>query len=143
MKAVEREHGAARFAIARLRDEVKADPSVLRGDDENRKALAIAHENLEGTYLVRLFAAFEAALRSFDRARYNDPTWDRVAAILIDATASHRRIGEQVRDSTHAVRRQRNWVAHEKEWDDAARVALAQARSNLCRFLSHLPDEWE
>ena len=68
------EYKSARAAVDRLKAEVVAAPDLLKNDPVAREYLRDAHRNLEGTYIVRLFAAFESALRSYDRAKHNDPT---------------------------------------------------------------------
>jgi hypothetical protein len=85
VKDVEGEYKAARVAVDRLKAELVSTPDVFSGSDKTRAYLREADRNLEGTYLVRLFAAFEAALRSYDRARHGDPKRDEVAAVLIDS----------------------------------------------------------
>jgi hypothetical protein len=55
-----------------------------------REYLRQATENIGGTYVVRLFAAFEAALRSFDRTKHNDQTRDTKAAVMIDEIGGKR-----------------------------------------------------
>ena len=62
-----------RTAVDRFRADVTATPEILPRDPDARKHLPKADENLEGTYIVRLFAAFEAALRSYDRSRHGGP----------------------------------------------------------------------
>jgi len=57
------EFRSARAAVDRLRAAVAATPDLLKNDRVTREYLSRAHENLDGTYIVRLFAAFEAALR--------------------------------------------------------------------------------
>ena len=64
--------------------------SELSNDRVAREYLSQADKNLEGTYIVRLFAAFEAALRSFDRAKHNDPARETEAAIMIDQIGGKR-----------------------------------------------------
>src|SRR5208282_815888 len=71
IKDIEGEYQDVRFAVNRLRAQVAGDPTLLKRDDGTRAYLNAADGNLEGTYLVRLFAAFEAALRSYDRDRHN------------------------------------------------------------------------
>ena len=61
IKDIEGEYRAARLAVDRLRDQVAVAPNLL-GRDTGIRDVREADENLEGTYLVRLFAAFEAAL---------------------------------------------------------------------------------
>ena len=57
------EFRSARAAVDRLRAAVAATPDLLKNDRVAHEYLSRAHENLDGTYIVRLFAAFEAALR--------------------------------------------------------------------------------
>ena len=100
--------------------------------------------NLEGTYLVRLFAAFEAAFRSYDqKLRHNDPNREEIASILIDTIGGRRGqgISAAVREGAHAVRRVRNYWAHESEALPAP-MTLAEARARLQTYLSWLPEEW-
>lgn len=116
IKDVEKEYKAVRLAVDRLAALLSATPDVIV-DDEIRACLRSAYANLEGTYIVRLFAAFEAALRSYDRARHNDPTREQVAAVLIDTTGGRRGQGMSatVRQGAHHVRVVRNFWAHESD----------------------------
>ena len=143
VKAVENEYKSVRIAVDRLKSAVAHDPSIL-GDDSKPANLGGADRNLEGTYLVRLFAEFESALRSYDRARHGDPTRKTEASILIDTIGGRRGqgISANVRQGAHAVRRVRNHWAHER---DAAPdpMSIAEARARLQAFLSWLPDEWD
>ena len=61
VKAVENEYKSVRIAVDRLKSAVALDPTVL-GADPKPANLGVADRNLEGTYLVRLFAEFESAL---------------------------------------------------------------------------------
>jgi hypothetical protein len=144
IKDIEAECRAVRIAVDRLKEEIVLSPDLFRADNTKPKHLREADNNLEGTYLVRLFAAFEAALRSYDRARHNDPARNEIASVLIDTTGGRRGqgISTAVRDGAHEVRRVRNYWAHETT-EIPAPMTLAQARSRLQRFLSWLPDEWD
>ena len=114
IKDVEGEYQAARIAVDRLKAGLVATPDLLKRDNEARAYLRNADRNLEGTYLVRLFAAFEAALRSYDRARHRDSTRNEDASVLIDTIGGRRGqgISVTVREGAHAVRRVRNFWAH-------------------------------
>ena len=69
IKAVEREYYAARFAVDRTLTQVRADNSILINGLELREIVRTA-KMLEGTYIMRLFAEFESAIRLyFHRAR--------------------------------------------------------------------------
>jgi len=146
IKDVEGEYKAARLAVDRLSEDVAVAPDILKRRDETRAYLRDAAQNLEGTYLVRLFAAFEAALRSYDRSRHKDADRDLPASRLIDVTGGRRGqgISVAVREGAHRVRHVRNYWAHELNLILARpNMTLAEARARLQRYLSWLPEEWE
>jgi hypothetical protein len=137
IRAVEREFLAASLAGARLRDEVRTDPSILPEEVKVRD-VRVMTEHLEGTYLVRLFAAFEAGLRTY---------WETVRTTippsrdLIDGIAAMRRVPDPDRDEVHAVREYRNGLVHLAD-EPAEPIPLATARKALQTFFSRLPPEW-
>jgi hypothetical protein len=139
IKAVEREHSAARLAADRLLATAEHDPTVLRGDVAVRDIRHMA-ERLDGTYIVRLFAEFETGLRLFwPTARGTDPpsrTRD-----LLDGVAATCRIPNDQREGAHAVRDYRNTLVHERD-EPSDPIPIAQARGHLCRFIGFLPPEW-
>lgn len=143
IKDVEGEYRAARYAIDHWRARLVVSPDLAARDDEARTYLGDAARNLEGTYLVRLFAAFEAALRSYDRARHQDPARTLDASALIETIGSRRGqgISRAVRQGAHAVRRVRNYWAHESD-ASIEPMPLREARARLQRYLSWLPEEW-
>jgi hypothetical protein len=143
VRAVENEYKSVRIAVDRLNAAVAHDPTVLQNDPTPAN-LIVAGRNLEGTYLVRLFAEFESALRSYDRARHNDPTLKTDASILIDMIGGRRGqgISANVRQGAHAVRRVRNHWAHERDATPEP-MSIAEARARLQKFLSWLPEEWD
>jgi hypothetical protein len=141
VKAVENEYKSVRIAVDRLKSVVAHDPTVLGGDSKPAN-LGAADRNLEGTYLVRLFAEFESALRSYDRARHGDPTRKTEASPLIGTIGGRRGqgISANVRQGAHAVRRVRNHWAHERDATPDP-MSIAKARARIQGFLSWLPDE--
>jgi hypothetical protein len=143
VRAVENEYKSVRIAVDRLKATVAHDPAVLKNDPTPAN-LSVAGRNLEGTYLIRLFAEFESALRTYDRARHNDPTLKTDASILIDTIGGRRGqgISTNVRLGAHAVRRVRNHWAHERDATPEA-MSIAEARARLQVFLSWLPEEWD
>ena len=137
------EFKSTRAAVDRLKAAVAEAPDILINDDNARKYLNTASRNLEGTYIVRLFAAFEAALRSYDRWKNSDPTRETKAAIMIDGIGGRRGRGieDKIRQGAHAVCRVRNYWAHEAD-SDPGPMSLDDARARLQAYLSDLPDEW-
>jgi hypothetical protein len=120
-----------------------AAPDLLKTNRVAREYLIRADHNLDGTYIVRLFAAFEAALRSYDRAKHQDPGRDTKAAAMIDNIGGKRGRGIQpgIRERAHDVRRIRNYWAHEEDAVPAP-MTVDEARARLQAYLSELPDEW-
>jgi hypothetical protein len=137
------EYKSALAAVERLVAEVAATPDLLKPNPVAREHLRDAHANLEGTYLVRLFAAFEAALRSYDRAKHNDPNRMTDASVMIDQIGGKRGRGIQtgIRQRAHDVRRVRNYWAHETD-ENPESMTIDQARARLQAYLHELPDEW-
>jgi hypothetical protein len=137
------EYMSARAALNRLKDEVTATPDLLKKNPLAREYLRDAHENVDGTYIVRLFAAFEAALRSYDRAKHNDLDRRTEASVMIDQIGGKRGRGIQdgIRQGAHEVRQVRNYWAHESDQDPGP-MTVGEARARLQKFLHELPDEW-
>jgi len=96
-----------------------------------------ANDNLEATYLVRVFARFEAILRDHFPAAKPNVDVPEAAAILIDQLGAHYRIPAAIRSDVHAVRRYRNAVAHAHPGADV--VLFADAMATLNRYLAWLP----
>jgi hypothetical protein len=101
--------------------------------------LTRASEDLEATYLTRMFAEFETGLRQF---------WETLSDThpktkdLLDGLAARCRIGDDQRSNAHRVREYRNSLMHEREDEDVDPVPIAEARGYLCTFFSFLPREW-
>src|SRR5947209_8008206 len=69
IKGVEREYAAMRQAADRFLQHSLDDPTILRGNLRHGE-IVTASRNLEGTYLMRLFAEFVTGARE-----YWDATW--------------------------------------------------------------------
>ena len=143
IKDVEGEYKTARFALDHLKARLISAPDLFAKNHEARSNLSNTDQNLEGTYLVRIFAAFEAALRSFDQAKNNDPTRREDASVLIDSIGGRRGqgISNSVRLGAHQVRRARNACAHESDVTSEF-ISIRDARARLQTYLSWLPEEW-
>lgn len=137
IKAVEREYLATRQAVDGFLAGLKAGTATMPPNTRLRDADTMS-DNLEGTYLIRLFAAFESGLRSY-WATVKD-TAPRTTD-LIDGIAARRSIPDDTRDSVHAVREYRNSLVHESD-ETTESVPLAKSRGRLCTFFARLPDEW-
>lgn len=138
IKAVAREFLVAREAVGRFIVVLERDPTELPTGTKMSDAHA-ASVNLEGTYLLRLFAAFESGLRSYwTSIRTTKPP----VRDLVDSIAGDRRVSDELRDEVHEVREYRNGLVHESD-EEAEPVLLAEARRRLCTFFARLPDNWK
>jgi hypothetical protein len=137
------EFRSARAAVDRLRVAVAATPDLLKNDRVAREYLSRADKNLDGPYIVRPFAAFEAALRSYDRAKHNDPARETKAAVMIDEIGGKRGRGIQpgIRQRAHDVRQVRNYWAHDEDAVPAP-MTVDEARARLQAYRHELPDKW-
>ena len=108
--------------------------------------LVTAADNVESTYMIRMWAEFETALRSYRRHITGDPDDRIITSNLIDWTAGvkqGRAISEDVRDDVHGVREYRNYLVHERDdLDPPAEVAIDVARTWLNILLHCLPIKW-
>jgi hypothetical protein len=137
IKAVEREYVAMRQAADRFLRHALDDPTILQ-ENLRRGEIVEASRNLEGTYIVRLFAEFETAAR-----QYWDANWEThpKAEDLLTGLAARCGIPDTQRDNAHLVRDYRNSLVHERE-ERKEPVAISVARGYLCHFLSFLPWRW-
>lgn len=135
IKAIERQYLAVRAAVEYMMIDVSSDPSLLVGDLRPRD-LDTASKSLEDTYLVRMFAEFEVALRTAWHSTRASLPPTRMRD-LIDGLAASCRIGTLQVQQAHQVRDYRNALVHER-LQTINPVPLSSARSHLCHFLSRL-----
>jgi hypothetical protein len=133
LDSVQVELQVAMTAARHLTDLLQSDPSIGSGDGWKAADARRWVNRLEATYLIRLFAAFEQALRDYwnqGLARKSHPkTEDLIAGI-----AARRDVPPDICDAVHAVRRYRNQLIHEARGE--------APRRQLSSFLSRLPITW-
>ncbi|MHB1426893.1 MAG: hypothetical protein ACYC3I_27365 [Gemmataceae bacterium] len=137
IKAVEREYVVMRQAADHFRQAALGDPTILQEDVQPREII-LASRNLEGTYVIRLFAEFETGARQYWSANWGT---DPKTADLLNGLAARCGIPDALRNNVHSVREYRNALVHERE-DQPEAVPIAVARSYLCHFFSFLPLQW-
>ena len=137
IKTVEREYVAMRQAADRFLKSAIDDPTILLESLRHREIVR-ASQNLEGTYLMRLFAEFEAGAREYwaTQRRSHPKTID-----LLNGIAARRGIPLTPTENAHRVREYRNSLVHERE-SVPRTPSLAAARSHLCIFFNFLPPYW-
>lgn len=137
IKTVEREYLAMRQTANRFQQAALGDPTILQ-ENLRHGEIIVASKNLEGTYLIRLFAEFETGARQYWSANWDS---DPKTVDLLNGLAARCGIPDTQRDNAHWVRDYRNALVHERE-DQPEVVSIAVARSYLCYFFSFLPPRW-
>jgi hypothetical protein len=137
IKQVEREYLALRQACDRFLDTARDNPNVLR-DNLRHREIMFASENLEGTYLIRLFAEFETGARHYWKTNWGT---DPKSVDLLEGLAARCKIPDEERTNAQLVRVYRNSLVHERE-EEIPVVPIAEARHSLCLFFSFLPHQW-
>lgn len=140
MRSIMREYRIAGVAARDLQARLSADPSALSDEQLRVADFHNFRDNLAPTYLIRLFAEFEAGLREAWSLAFGQTTSPRMQD-LIDSFAARRLIPAPWRAAAHDVRAYRNALVHEGG-ADAPPIELAEASGRLCRFFSYLPDDW-
>jgi hypothetical protein len=97
-----------------------------------------ASTNLEGTYVIRLFAEFESGARQCWNANWST---DPKTVDLLNGLAARCGIPDMQRENGHLVRDYRNSLVHERDEAPEA-VPIAVVRHHLCHFFSFLPTHW-
>jgi len=131
-----------RSSIGEMRDAVARGAGSLNG--VKVRDLNMADRNLEGTYLIRLWAEFETAVRSYYGWMTSDPDTRIGTHDLINTVAGvrrGRRIVADVQQAVHGVREYRNMLVHARD-NPAPPVSLSDARRSLNIYLCKLPDVW-
>jgi hypothetical protein len=140
VKGVELEYRVAVLAATVLRERIRAESHLLAGglkqSDFNRMS-----DRLEATYLIRLYAVFEAGLRDAWRVALGRDTDPRMRDLL-DSLASKRKLPSAVLNVVHRVREFRNSLVHDQYQEPEESFTIGQARGHLTKFFSHLPPDW-
>jgi hypothetical protein len=141
IRSVEHEYRAAKVAVVRLRGITAVDPTILRGTEVEPSDVVRCDHFLEPTYVIRMFAEFEVALRVFWTAarQLRSPSRAR-AEVLMDGVAARCRISPEIHSAAHIVREYRNDLVHARAFGGI--LEIGECRSRLCRFLSKLPYDW-
>ena len=133
------EYRVAREALDRLNAQMAADANSVHPSLSEH--LRQADLNLEGTYIIRVFAVFDAALRSYDRSYFDDQDRETKVAVMIDQLGALLHVPEPFREGVHRARRARHFWAHELEGDPGP-MTLDRVRGYLQTYLNKFPKSW-
>lgn len=94
--AVEREFRAAALAVSALQERVRRDPGTIGTVAVTPADVRNCAANLEATYLVRMFAVFEEALRDVWASAFARRTRPKTVDLL-DGCAAHQHVADRDR----------------------------------------------
>lgn len=141
--AVAKEYQAAKSAAGLLKAELQADPNYGSGQGwEARDGAAFDH-NLESTYIIRLYAEFEAGLRDY-WANHRKRDSHAPMMQLLQSLADQRIAMDRLEDAD-AVREYRNFLVHSESTEPSPEMrtfTVAEAKSRLCYFFGRLDPDW-
>lgn len=137
--AVEREFFAARRAVALLVEQTRVDPSTVADLGIRPSDVRDCSNNLERTYMVRMFADWEAGLRDVWANALGQATAPPMRDLL-EALSARLHIDATTLAEAHEAREYRNALVHLGR--PPRPMSLAQARSRLRKFFSYMPRDW-
>lgn len=141
--AVEKEYFAAKSAAELLQEQLRADPNYGRSRGwEARDGVAFSAE-LDGTYIVRLYAEFEAGIRDYWANHLNRTTHPPMVK-LMQSLANQRVSTDRLRDANE-VREYRNFLVHDELGEpplDMRTFTVEEAKRHLCYFFGRLDPDW-
>lgn len=137
------EYKVAQAALIRFKQGVQnAQPGFLPPQGTHLRHLDRALEELEGTYLIRMWAVFEAAWASFWRHHTGNTGMIKALHLIQWAKgvqAGHK-AADDVTDAIDRIRLYRNFLVHGDH--PAPRVPIEAAKTYFNRHLVKLPDQW-
>ncbi len=143
LKAVVREFHVVEDAIERLRVAVTDGRVDLPGGTTARD-LDAARRQLEATYLIRLWAEFETAVRSYYGWLTNDPDPRIRSTDLVNAVNASRRgraLSDAERVGVHEVREYRNSLVHDRD-DPVARTLSDAGQRASTSTSAAMAEQW-
>jgi hypothetical protein len=143
LKNVQDELEAARFSVGAALKAAQADVTILAGLSYRLKPshLRGCADNLEFTYVLRVFAEFEAVVRDFwASARPSVRRRRTQMQVLMNRVAIECQIPAQVLHNAHEIREYRNAAIHDRR--RSGEFTFQRCKSRLGFFLSYLPRRW-
>jgi hypothetical protein len=144
LAAVAAEYRAGYAASDLLHVQLKSNPNYGDAGDWSQQAARDFRDNLEGTYIVRLYAEFEATLRDYwlnCLGRDTEPTMVQ----LVKDSIPDQYFPQDYIDEADEVRLYRNYLVHDAADEpspDLAVLAIHQVERRLRAYVSRLKPDW-
>lgn len=134
------EYVAAEVAVELLEERLRVDPSYLRRRGVGNRIARELRNNLENTYWIRLFAAFEGGVRDAWQYKWNKATEPPIMD-LINSVGGRRSIPGDLVVRVHTIREYRNSLIHAGA-TQAIPVKIGDCHQWLCEYFNWLPKDW-
>jgi hypothetical protein len=144
IKEVAEEYRAGKTAADLLQAELKKNPSYGDTHGWASRAGRDFRDNLEGTYIVRLYAEFEATLRDYWLNGLGRDTEPPMVQLVNDAIPNQHFPSDYV-EGADEVRRFRNYLVHDSGDEmpaDVVLLSLPEVERRLKQYLSRLKADW-
>ncbi|HEY7429088.1 MAG TPA: hypothetical protein VH682_32975 [Gemmataceae bacterium] len=143
--AVAEEYQAALTAASLLEEKLNADPGYGNRHGWRQKAGKDFEVNLEATYIVRMYAEFEAALRDYWKTHKGKDTHPKMVQLLNEAIPDQH-FPQDCIDNADDVREYRNFLVHDIEEDlptDMVPFTVQETKRYLCAYIACLDPKWK
>lgn len=137
---VEKEFLVAASALRLLEERLRANPGWGDASGWQPSDATRFSENLEATYIIRLFSEFESGLRDYWKNGLKKTTRPQTE-VLLNRIATISSIAQDWLDAVHEIREARNDLVHEHE-GEISLISIGDVKHGLCRYFSHLREDW-
>jgi hypothetical protein len=140
IRAVAREYKAVKTAVELPGRELQQNPALGQPMGWGTRDAKQVQDNLEPTFIIRLYAEFEAGLREAWEHYFKRATRPPMRDLLLSIARS--RSAANCLDAARAVQDYRNNLVHEGDPREMQPIPFEKAQRSLAVFLSRLPPNW-
>ena len=139
------EYLAARTAASWLDGRTGADPNFGHQHGWEAKGGQAYSQNLESTYIIRMYSEFEAGLRDY-WATYRGRETRPHMAILLRQSVPTPAFSQDCIDGADEVRIYRNFLVHDMADEPPTEMViltLQQVKRRLCEYFGRINPRWQ
>jgi hypothetical protein len=139
------EYFAANTAAELLKVQIKANPNYGDANGWKPKGGQDFVDNLEATYIIRIYAEFEASLRDYWLTHLGQTTRPKMFQLVRHAVPNQN-FSQDIIDNADDVREYRNFLVHDIEDEpgkDIVVFSAAEAKKHLIAYLGRLDTGWK
>jgi hypothetical protein len=139
------EHKAALAAETLLAEKLKADPNFGERLGWEQRHADRFKDNLLATYLIRMYAEYEATVRDYWRTHLGQQSYPTMHDLVNHAIPNQRFPRDWI-DDANGVRVYRNFLVHEVDDEppeDMLTFTIEEAKKHLCAYVSCFDRNWE